>query len=146
MLQRQGAILTFRRLSARPGEIRIAYLIDTWTWIEYWKGANKKAIQIIDESTEPFMVSSITIAEVAQIYRQRDKRLVTVRTDDVAARAEVVPVTFEIARLAGQLRNTEIDGGIADAIILATARLTSSKIVTGDQHFKGKKSVVYLGV
>ena len=145
MLQRQGAILTFRRLSARPGEIRIAFLIDTWTWIEYWKGANKKAIQIIDESTEPFMVSSITIAEVAQIYRQREKRLVTVRTDDVAARAEVVPVTFEIARLAGQLRNTEIDGGIADAIILATARLTSSKIVTGDQHFKGKKNVVYLG-
>jgi len=67
------------------------------------------------------MVSSITIAEVAQIYRQRDKRLVTVRTDDVSCPGEVVPVTFEIARLAGQLRNTEIDGGIADAIILATA-------------------------
>jgi len=71
---------------------------------------------------------------------------VTTRTDDVAARTTIIPVTFDIARLAGQVRTTEIEGGIADAIILATARLTSSKIVTGDQHFKGLKNVLYLGV
>ena len=67
------------------------------------------------------------------------------RTDDVAQRATVIPVTFDIARLAGQLRNTEIEGGIADAIILATARITSSKIVTGDQHFKDLPNVLYPG-
>ena len=84
-----------------PEAIRIAYLIDTWTWIEYWKGTSKKAVQIIDGSPEEFLVSSITIAEVAQVYQQRDPRLVAARTDDVAQRATIVPVSFEIARLAG---------------------------------------------
>ncbi|MGA2162614.1 MAG: PIN domain-containing protein [Methanoregula sp.] len=135
----------FRHLPGIPEAISIAYLIDTWTWIEYWKGSNKKAIKIINESPEEFSVSSITIAEIAQIYQQRDKSLITVRTDDVAQRATIVPVTFDIARLAGQLRSTEIEGGIADAIILATARITSSKIVTGDQHFKSLPDVLYLG-
>lgn len=111
----------------------------------YWKGTSKKAIKIIDGSPEEFCVSSITIAEIAQIYQQRDVSLIPVRTDDVAQRATVIPVTFDIARLAGQLRNTEIEGGIADAIILATARITSSKIVTGDQHFRNLPDVVYLG-
>lgn len=69
----------------------------------------------------------------------------TPRINDVAARATIVPVSFEIACLAGRLRNTEIEGGIADAIILATARLTSSKIVTGDRHFRDLKNVLYLG-
>ena len=102
-------------------------------------------MQIIDGSPEEFLVSSITIAEVAQVYQQRDPSLVAARTDDVAQRATIVPVSFEIARLAGQLRNTEIEGGIADAIILATGRTTSSTIVTGDQHFRELPGVLYLG-
>jgi len=33
---------------------------------------------------------------------------------------------------------------LADAIILATARILDAKVVTGDQHFRGLPNVIWL--
>lgn len=34
--------------------------------------------------------------------------------------------------------------GMADSIILATARVSDAKVITGDEHFKGLKEAVFL--
>jgi predicted nucleic acid-binding protein len=49
-----------------------------------------------------------------------------------------------IAISAGHLKNREVEG-IADAIILATARAGGHQVVTGDPHFRDMKDAVYLG-
>jgi predicted nucleic acid-binding protein len=54
-------------------------------------------------------------------------------------------MSFDPSRLAGMLRHKEIQGGIADAIILATARIGYHTIVTGDQHFQNLPDVVFIG-
>ncbi len=45
----------------------------------------------------------------------------------------------------GMIRNREIHGGIADAIILATAKIHNLTIVTGDQHSRNLAGVVFIG-
>jgi predicted nucleic acid-binding protein len=51
-----------------------------------------------------------------------------------------VPLEEELARAAGELnfeRKKKVKGwGMADSIILATARRAGSRIVTGDPHFR----------
>jgi predicted nucleic acid-binding protein len=56
-------------------------------------------------------------------------------------KTRVVPLDTEIARKAGALiheRKRKIRRwGLADSIVLATAREHKAKIVTGDEHFRG---------
>lgn len=42
-------------------------------------------------------------------------------------------------------RRHEKKFGMADAIVLATAKLHDAKIVTGDDDFKGEPNVSYVG-
>ena len=59
----------------------------------------------------------------------------------------IVDLTHDIAELAGEIdveRKVRI-WGIADSIILATARKTNAKIVTGDKHFADlKDEIIFL--
>ena len=60
--------------------------------------------------------------------------------DFLRARSRIVPLEEELARVAGEInyeRKKKVrNWGMADSIILATARKSRSKIVTGDPHFK----------
>jgi predicted nucleic acid-binding protein len=55
-----------------------------------------------------------------------------------------VPVDLAIARAAGAVRRRMKEGGIADAIIYATARLNHAKVVTGDPHFRQFPDVIFV--
>jgi len=124
--------------------IHIAYLIDTWVWIEHYEGRSQRARESI-EGNEILCVSAVNIAEIAQRYAKEGKPVVAARINDVLRRATVIPVDTMIASMAGMMRNQEIYGGIADAIILATARIGNHTIVTGDQHFRDLPEVVFIG-
>jgi predicted nucleic acid-binding protein len=74
----------------------------------------------------------------------RSKRLQFVKTSTL-----VVDLTEEIATEAGEIdaeRKREVkDWGLADSIVLATARRSDAKVVTGDKHFRDLRSeVVFL--
>ena len=62
--------------------------------------------------------------------------------------SKVVGLTPEIAMNAGLLhadmKKKIRNFGLADSIILATARKLRAKVVTGDSHFKGFKETVFL--
>jgi predicted nucleic acid-binding protein len=123
--------------------IRIAYLVDTWVWMEYWKHPESEAKKFV-EGDGDLVISAITIAEVAQHYADDGETMVEARIDDMLRRCTVIPVDRKIAKAAGLLRHREIRGGIADAIILATARLGGHTIVSGDLHFRGLLDVLFL--
>jgi predicted nucleic acid-binding protein len=53
-------------------------------------------------------------------------------------------VSRDIAVLAGGYKREGFRGGIADTIILATARIGNHTIVTGDLHFKGLSDVAFI--
>ena len=94
---------------------------------------------------ENLCISAITIAEVSQKYSVNGEKIVESRINNMLRRSPMIPVDRKIAILAGMLRHKEIQGGIADAIILATARIGHHMIVTGDQHFQQLPDVVFIG-
>ena len=124
--------------------IRIAYLLDTWVWIAHFEGRSQEARHYI-EGMEDLCISAITIAEVSQKYSPHGEKTVENRINDMLKRCPMIPVDRNIATMAGMLRHREIHGGMADAIILATARIGHHTIVTGDQHFQDLPDVVFIG-
>jgi predicted nucleic acid-binding protein len=86
----------------------------------------------------------ITVAELERFYgtekKQMDRMIETIRS-----RSLLVPVDLDIARIAGAVRRDMKEGGIADAIIYATALRSRAKVVTGDPHFRGMPDVIFVG-
>jgi predicted nucleic acid-binding protein len=82
---------------------------------------------------------AIVVAELSEKHKRLNRDFGP-KYDFVKARTSVVPLEEELARVAGELnfeRKKRVKGwGMADSIILATARRSGSRIVTGDPHFR----------
>lgn len=122
--------------------IEIAFVLDTWTGVEYWKG-NDHVRQYVDRK-ETRITSMISIAEPERLYgtdSERMDRMVSM----IRLRSPPVPIDPVIARTAGRVRRGMNDGGIADAIVYATALRHRAKVVTRDPHLRGLPEVVFAG-
>jgi predicted nucleic acid-binding protein len=63
----------------------------------------------------------------------------------IRLRSRLVPVDWDIARAGGAVRREMKEGGLADAIIYATALRNQAKVLTGDAHFKALPEVIFVG-
>ncbi len=121
-------------------------LIDSWAWIEYFRGskAGERAREFI-EGEEDAVISTINLAEVYRwILRFYPEEVADEKVAAMKQRCTVIEVTEKIAIESAKLKH-RLKLGLGDAIILATARETEARIVTGDPDFKGMKGVVFLG-
>jgi predicted nucleic acid-binding protein len=121
--------------------IRITIVLDTWAWVEYWRG--NTAIRDIIEGPEHKITSMITIAELERFYGN-DKRRMDLMVEKIQLRSRLVAVDLEIARAGGAVRRGMKEGGIADAIIYATALRNHAKVLTGDAHFRKLSEVIFV--
>jgi predicted nucleic acid-binding protein len=123
----------------------LTVLVDSWAWIEYFKGTSsgEKARSYI-EGEEKVIVSAINVAEV-RLFLLRHKRAEEERLIRfLLSTSFPVPVSTEIAVQAA-LTKHEKKLGMADALVLATAKLHDAKVVTGDDDFKNEEAAVYIG-
>ncbi|HEV2119158.1 MAG TPA: type II toxin-antitoxin system VapC family toxin [Candidatus Bathyarchaeia archaeon] len=116
-----------------------AVVLDSFAWIEYFNGTSA-GVKVQDFLHNGLAVTpAIVVAELSEKYRRLDREFGS-KYDFVRARTSIVPLEEELARAAGELnfeRKKRVKGwGMADSIILATARRSNSRIVTGDPHFK----------
>ena len=115
------------------------HVIDSFAWIEYFSGseAGNEARPSIEGGNG--MTPTIVIAELAEKYR-REKLAFAGDLDFITSKTRVVSLDAGIAERAGALNHERKRvvkrWGLADSIILATARQHKAKIVTGDQHFR----------
>ena len=111
-------------------------LIDSWAWIEYFKGTQygERARKYI-ESGEEILVSAINVSEVYRFLLQHRAQEAQQLIDFVLRTSFVIPIDVPIALHAARLK-VEKKFGMADAIVLATAREQHSQVVTGDDDFK----------
>lgn len=120
-------------------------LIDSWAWIEYWKGgklAEDAALYIDGE--EESIVSTINLAEVyLWVARSYDDSMAEEKVATMEKRCHVVPVERDVAVEAARIKRKE-KLGLADSLVLATARQAGGRVVTGDSDLKGFKDVVFL--
>ena len=120
-------------------------LIDSWAWIEYFKGskAGEKARKYI-EGKEKAIISAINIAEVYRwILRFYDEKIAKEKINVMKERCFIIPVDEEIAIMAAKIRHKE-KLGLGDAIIYATAKKENAFILTGDDDFRDKENVIFI--
>ncbi len=116
-----------------------AYVIDSFAWFEYFLGshAGMRAKAYIE--TGNAFTPTIVIAELADKYA-REKMSFSEKLNFILVRTQDVDLDVAIARQSGMLnkerKRVSKRWGLADSIVLATARARNAKIVTGDEHFK----------
>lgn len=121
-------------------------LIDSWTWIEYWKGGKyaRDAMKYI-ESDEDAFVSTINLIETYSWFaKYYDENAAKSRMDVIERRCYVIPVEKDIALDAARLK-LKHKLGIADSVILATAKQVNGKLVTGDPDFRDMEGIIFIG-
>lgn len=110
-------------------------LIDTDVLIDYLRGF-KKAANYLEETTDPLLLSSITLAELYAGVKGKEERDVL---KNFLRLFKVMPVDHHVAELGGNFRNDfgkSHGTGLADALIAATAVTHRANLVTlNKKHF-----------
>ena len=123
------------------------YVIDSFAWIEYFVGS--KAGELVKEYVESgdSITPTIVIAELSAKYA-RLKQDFAPKLRFIVLKSRTLVLDEDTAALAGSIsaeRKSKVDRwGLADSIILATARLQKANVVTGDQHFSDLKEIIMI--
>jgi predicted nucleic acid-binding protein len=125
------------------------YIIDAWAWIEYLIGSDygSKISLIIENEKNEIFTCSLTIAEVISMIK-REKKDYELAYKSILSLSQICNITPELSKEAGlihpDIKKKMRDFGLADVFILVTAKMLNSQIVTGDEHFKNFKNVVFI--
>ena len=120
-------------------------LIDSWVWIEYWKGGKyaRNSAKYI-ESDEKAFVSAINITEIyTWVARYYGEDTAKRKMESVEKRTYIMPLEKGTAIDAAKLK-LKYKLGIADSIVLATASHVKGKLISGDPDFNGIDDVVLI--
>ena len=126
------------------------YVIDSYAWIEYFMGtkAGENAKAIIENSEEK-ITPTICLGEVyAKALKVESQELAEKQKTFVKEKSALVyldeSIAVESAKVQVRMKK-EIDGwGLADSIVYATAIVKKAEVVTGDEHFKKLKNVLFI--
>ena len=124
------------------------YVIDSYAWVEYFRGTESgKRVRPYVEG-DSAATSALTLAELREKYLREEWPSFEVDLNFIASRTDVRPVDRQVSLLAGEInyerKKAKRDWGMADSVILATARSASAKVVTGDRHFEGLPDVILI--
>jgi len=131
-------------------------LLDSYAWIEYFLGSAEGLRVKTFLKGEQVVTPTIVLAEIARKYIREgfSEGEVRKRLFFIASKSLLTEISIELAIETGQAyihllkkaKKENLDTpSLADAIILAEARMQNLSIVTGDTHFKGLKEVEYIG-
>jgi len=130
------------------------YVIDAYAWIEYFRaseygGVAKEYIESTDSVTPSIVVSEVSrkLQKETELGNETPEGRLK-RLEFINATSQVIELDFELAVVAGktacEMNKIEKDWGLADAIVLCTARNLGGKVVTGDEHFRELKEVIFI--
>ncbi|MGC8940062.1 MAG: type II toxin-antitoxin system VapC family toxin [Candidatus Bathyarchaeia archaeon] len=126
------------------------YVIDSFAWIEYFMGtkAGEKAKPII-EGVDEKITPTICLAEVyAKTTKAESQELAEKQRTFIKEKSALAPLDETIAVESAKIdviMKKKIKGwGLADSIVYATGITKKAEIVTGDEHFKNLKNVIFI--
>ncbi len=130
------------------------FVIDAYAWIEYFRASDcgkvaKEYIESTDSVTPSIVVSEISrkLQKEIELGNETSEGRLN-RLDFISATSQVVNLDYELAVAAGktdcEMKKKQKSWGLADSIVLCTARNMKGKVVTGDEHFRDLKEVVFI--
>tara|TARA_Y100000310_G_scaffold335338_2_gene417146 strand:- start:50228 stop:50617 length:390 start_codon:yes stop_codon:yes gene_type:complete len=126
-----------------------AFVIDAFAWVEYFNGTQigEKVKEIVENEKNKITSNVITIAELASYFSRHNKNFDEVKKI-VLSLSSIYHIPIEFAEKAGklhtELRKERKHMGLADIFVLLTARELQSKVVTGDEDFRGLKEALMI--
>ena len=123
---------------------KLTVLVDSWAWIEYFKGTHlaTKAKDII-ESSQKILLSTINVSEIYHFLLKNRPPEAEKLIKFVLNSSFVIPLDSSTALKAAKIKYDK-KIGLADAIVMATAEENNAMILTGDEDFKDIKNVIYI--
>lgn len=128
----------------------VKYVIDSYAWIEYFMGSRMgETVKPLIENSEEKLTPTICLAEVyAKTLKVESQEIAEKQKAFIKEKSALVfldeIIAVESARLNVRMKK-EIDGwGLADSIVYATAAVKKAEVVTGDEHFKKLKNVLFI--
>ncbi len=130
------------------------FVIDSYAWIEYFRASKygevaKKYIESADSVTPSIVVAEISrkLQKEIELGNETPEGRLK-RLEFINASTQVVDLYFELAIDAGKIdcamKKQEKDWGLADSIVLCTARSLKGKVVTGDEHFRNIGEAIFI--
>ncbi len=121
--------------------------MDTYAWVEFFNGSEKgKRVKKLLKGKTCFSCA-LSFAELSE-WAQREGHDAARLLETVKKLSVVIVPGEETLALAGKInfvQKKKIKGwGLADSIILTTAKINGLNVVTGDSHFKEIKGTVFL--
>lgn len=124
------------------------YLIDSYAWIEYLDGTQKgqKVKELLIKENEIFTLV-LTLTEIISQAKRKEIDVEGIYTA-ILNNSKIIDITSETAKSAGILhaetRKKIKDFGLVDSLLVITAKRIDAKMVTGDEHFKNFKNIIFI--
>jgi len=124
-------------------------IVDAFAWIEYFNGSDKglNVKKLLETDHNEIITCSTTVAEViSKVLRKNlDSQIALNHINNLS---KVIDITQEISILAGEIHFIEkkknVDFGMLDSFVAATAKKLNAKILTGDNDFKNFKETIFI--
>ena len=116
-------------------------VIDSFGWLEYFlEGplADKYAKYVEDANEENYVTPTIVVYEVYKRIRSIQGEQSALEAYSQITRTKIIELTSQIALEAAEI-SLSSNLGMADSIVLATAKSFNAEILTNDKHLKGFK-------
>ena len=125
------------------------YVIDTYAWVEYFRGTEKgKKLQKLLEQEHRFITPVCCVFELKSWALSENLDFAAI-LNTVQSQSRIKPVSDsdweEAAEARHKHRKTIKDFGLVDALIVVIQQRLKAKVVSGDKHFKTLRNVVYIG-
>jgi predicted nucleic acid-binding protein len=128
-----------------------------YAWVELFIGSEKgKMVKDKLGAADEVYTPDIVLAELAWKYRGErvEAHIVEARLSKVLELSRMVPVGKDVAIKAAELDN-ELrkkareaglrEPGLFDAMVLAVAKVLNASLITGDEHFRERPEVIWVG-
>jgi predicted nucleic acid-binding protein len=126
------------------------FIADAYAWVEYFRGSEKgkRAAGILDDPKKEILTLERTLAEV-KCWALRERKPFDDLYVIIRRNSRIVHSTVEdwlrASELRFEIRRTVPGFGLMDALLLAAAERSGSRVLTGDAHFRKISNVVFLG-
>jgi len=121
-------------------------LIDSYGWIEYFADgplAEDYAAFIEEPNAEDIVTPTIVIYEVYKRIKSVSGEQKALEAYAQMSRTRIVELTGSISLEAADISIT-LDLGMADSIVMATAKAYNAEVLTSDEHLKNLEGVRFI--
>jgi len=122
-------------------------LIDSYGWIQYFADgplADSYAAFIEEADTENTVTPTIVVYEVYRRVKSAMGEQKALEAYAQISRTKIVELTAPLSLEAADT-SLKMGLGMADSIILATAKAFNAEIITSNEHLKNVKGVKFVG-